>query len=229
MKTTLLAATVIASAFSAVSAQAALDFASLPGSSIEFFGTASQFQITPSTGDAAFQWNITSVGPAMGLRGAFTGGPWAYGPVTSVVPGVLETANVIGPLGNFVIDDGAGHSASGQVDWVQLSTFFSAGALNANASVNITGMQYDGSNSDLLNLVANGNGSVNMSFQFNPAMDLLQLSNGAGPYETSYSGSFAPFVAAPEPGTWMAGAFALLVLVPVALRRRGSLRILGSV
>lgn len=215
MRTTILKIAVVVSTLSAVAAHAALDFASLPGSSIEFFGTSSQFQITSSTRSSPYQWDVTSSGAATGLLGEFTGGPWSYGSVSTVSPGV-EVADVTGPLGGFTIADGAGHFATGQVNWVQVDTFFSSGALNAQATVNITGMQYDGSNSDLRNLVASGDGSVNMSFQFNPSMDLLSLTSGTGPYVTSYSGSFAPVGLVPEPGTWVAGMMALLAFVPLA-------------
>ena len=216
MRTTILKFAVVIYALSAVAAHATLDFAGLPGSSIEFFGSSSQFQIGSSTGSSPFQWDITSVGPASGLLGEFTGGPWTYGPVTSVIPGVYETANVIGPLGGFIISDGAGHFATGQVNWVQLDTLFSSGAVNAAAEVNVTDMQYNGMNSALLNLVQSGDGSVNISFQFNPSTDLMSLSSGSGPYDTSYSGSFAP-VAIPEPGTLMAGVIAF-VSIPLVSR-----------
>jgi hypothetical protein len=209
MRTIFLRIAVVVSTFSAVAAQASLDFASLPGSSLDFFGSSSQFQISPSTGSSPYQWDITSLGAASGLLGEFTGGPWTYGPVTTVIPGVYETANVTGPLGNFVIEDGTGHFATGQVNWVEVDTLLSSGALNAAALVNITGMQYDGVNPALLNLAAGGDGSVDISFQFNPGMDLLSLTSGSGPYDTSYSGSFVPSAFAPEPGTFAAGFAAL--------------------
>jgi len=212
MKRILLQTIVIGVALSATVAQASLDLSNLTDSSIEFFGSSSQFTITDnSSGD---QWKITSTGAADGLLGRFDGGPWSYGLITTSGP--VQTANVTTPTGSFTINDGSGHLATGSVNWVQVDTVFSAtGGVNAGATVNITGMTYAGLNSDLLALVAGGNGSVTLSFTFNPGKTLTDLTTGSGPYATSYSGSLS---AVPEPPTMIAGALLLLPFGASTLR-----------
>ncbi len=204
----------IGAVLSATAARASLDFANLTGSSIEFAGGGiSQFSITGPLDD---QWQITSLGPAENLLGSFNGGPWNYGPISTLLGGV-QVATVTGPTGTFSINDGHGFQATGNVNWVQLDTFLSVGGLNAAATVNITGMTYAGANTALQALVESGDGSVDLSFQFNPAESLMQLTTGPGPYDSqSYSGSFAAVV--PEPTTVVAGALLLFPLAASTLR-----------
>jgi hypothetical protein len=217
---------VIGAALSATVAQASLDIAAYPGSTIEFLGggtalTGAQFQITDSIqpdaslgGTGFAQWDITSpIGPALGLLGRFNGGPWSYGAIT--VSGVDQSANVTTPAGSFTIDDGSGYLATGSINWVQVTTHSYTGGVNAAATVNISGMTYTGPNTDLLALVAGGNGSVNLSFQFSPGETLTDLTTGSGPYATSYSGSLS---AVPEPPTMIAGALLLLPFGASTLR-----------
>ncbi len=186
-----------------------LGFEGVPGSTIQFNGSAHSFQLNNNL--AGQQWQIGYVeggvgegnGGAWDLYGWFTGGPWSYGSVT--VNGALQTATVTTPGGSFKIADGTGQFAVGNVSWVQVATLSKAGGvINADAAVNMTGLSYAGENPDLLSLVNSGLGSITLSFQFNPGKTLSQLNSGSGPYLTSYSGSLAP-VPIPEAGTVLAG------------------------
>lgn len=197
-------------ALSAMTAQAAfsLNFASMAGSTIQFNGAASAFQVNNNI--AGNQWWITSggTGAALGKPGWFGGGPWSYGPIT--VSGVDQWATVTTPGGNFTINDGAGFLATGNVTWVKVSTHEKVGGVNANLAVNISGMVYNGLNPDLQTLVAASKGEVILTFQFNPGKTLTDLTTGVGPYTTSYSGSFTPV---PEPSTILGGLGALGLLL----------------
>lgn len=202
-------ATVTQAAFS-------LDLSPIPGSQIAFYGTGSQFDITPSI-SPPWQWQITSggTGVAWGLPGQFTGGPWSYGPIT--VNGADQTASVVGPLGGLIIQDAALVNLTGTINWVEVSTSDFIGGVNAKATVNISNLLYNGANADLITLAtaAAGNGSVNLSFQFAPGMTLTALTTGNGPYLSSYSGTLTPV---PEPTTILAGALLLLPLGASTIR-----------
>jgi len=77
-----------------------------------------------------------------------------------------------------------------------VTTFFeSAGVFNAQVMVNVTGISYSGSNPDLQYLTAHQPGTMDLTFQFSPGMNLTMLSSGPGGYDTSYSGS----ISVPEP------------------------------
>jgi len=204
-------------------AQLSLNFSSTPGASIQFNGSADSFQFNPSTfaGLGGFylgtQWSVGSetggVPSALGLFGSVGNGPFNYGPIT--INGPLQTASILGPLGNLDINDGASFDLTGTVNWEQIQTSAFAGALNAALLVNVTNLKYSGSNPDLLTLVAGGVGQMNLSFQFSPGETLSQLSTGVSPFATSYAGSISP---APEPGTvgLLVVGLGVLVLARVA-------------
>jgi hypothetical protein len=190
---------VAAFAFSAAMTQGleVFNFGTMPGASIQFNGSASSFQFddNPSNGN---QWWITSesggTGTALALHGWFTGGPWSYGGIT--VNGLDQSATVNPPSATLTINDGAGHLATASVAWVDVSTYQGIGGLNANLTVDLSGLSYSGANADLLNLFSAPAGELNLSFQFNPVETLSQLSAGTGPYNTSFNGSLTPV---PEP------------------------------
>jgi hypothetical protein len=216
VKKLLLSALTIGVVVCSTSSQAALDFASLAGSQMQF-GPGSEFSITDSVfsdgalGDGAAQWQITSLGSAMGLKGAFTGGPWTFGAIT--INGAIQTANVTTTTGAFAIDDGSGNLLTGNVNWVQVFTVGAVGGLNAGATINVTGISYAGSNAALLALLSgSGNGSMDLSFQFATPESLTQLADGAT-IGTSYSGSLTA-ASVPEPATIIAG---LLLLLPLGM------------
>ena len=203
----LVLATMAGLAMSMVTSQAQLsfDFSSEAGSTIQFNGTADTFQFNDSS--PGVQWQIGNetggTGSAMYLFGAVGNGPFSYGPITQTVVGsfTIQSATVLGPLGALSINDGLGNYLTGNVNWVEIDTVNSAGAINAGLTVNVTGLAYTGLNVDLNTLVANGPGSMNLTFQFSPAKMLSQLSSGTGPYTTSYSGSISVPTTVPEPAS----------------------------
>ncbi len=218
MKSILLKTIVIGATLSATLTQAALtlDLSSLPGSAIAFGGSSSDFTITDN--GSGQQWWVTEenggTGSALALYGMFTGGPWSYGPIT--VNGADQTATVTTTTGAFEITDASSLQATGNVNWVQVSTHdLGNGGVNADVTVNISGMAYSGLNADLQTLVASGQGSVDLSFSFSTSATLTDLSTGSGPYDTSYAGSLT---AVPEPTTVIAGVLLLLPLAAGGLR-----------
>jgi hypothetical protein len=96
---------------------------------------------------------------------------------------------------------------------VQVTTHDAGGAINAGLTVNVTDLAYAGTNADLLTLVAESPGAMDLTFQFSPSETLGSLTAGSGPYDTSFSGSLS----VPEPTS--AGCF-LLGLGTLMLTRR---------
>jgi hypothetical protein len=193
-----------------------LNFAANTGSTINFAGTNNLFNF--AFGTNGFQWNITSetsgFTAATGLNGNFLNGPFNYGPITT--NGFQQTATVLGPLGNVRIYDGVGF-LNGTVDFMDVSTFFNVvGILNAEVNINLTGVSYSGGNPDLQLLNSEQPGTLDLSFQFAPGLNLGQLSSGSGPFTTSYSGSIS---VVPEPSTLALAGFGGLATL-LAIRRR---------
>lgn len=202
-----------------------LNFANNTGAPIVFNGSSDTFQFnTASSGpQAGYQWHVTTEnggGSAVGLLGSITGGPFSYGSISSTGSGItlIQTASVSGPIGNLVINDGAGFNLTGSVNLESVTTYSTTlGALNSGLLVNLTGVAYGGSNSDLIYLMAHQPGTLNLSFQFSPGQTLTTLSSGTGPYSTSYSGSLT---VVPEPSVMaIAGLSGLGVLL---LKRRNT-------
>ena len=177
-------------------------FANVVGSTIQFNGVNSSFQFNPN--GLGNDWAITSEsgqpsGSVLGLSGAFLGGPWTYGTITTSFGGMVQTANVNPLAASLSINDGAGFLATADVVWGVISTFQNSGALNASLTVNLSSLHYGGLNTDLLAFFSNPAGSLDVTFNFNPNGTLTQLSSGPGPYTAAFSGSLTP---APEPATW---------------------------
>jgi len=198
--------------------QLTLNFAANTGTALQFNGASDSFQF--SSGTNGFQWHITTESggsSALGLNGSFNSGPFHYGPITSTGSGLtlVQKATVTGPLANFIINDGSGN-LSGTVNLLDVETFATVGGgMDANLTVNLTGVTYSGSNPDLLFLKAHQPGTLDLSFQFSPGMTLTQLSTGTGPFVTSYSGSL---MVVPEPSALALAGLGGLILLH--LRRR---------
>jgi hypothetical protein len=94
------------------------------------------------------------------------------------------------------INDGVGNFLTGNVDWVEVDTYNYAGGINSDLIFNVTDMTYAGTNVDLLTLVAESPGSMDLTFQFSPGKMLSRLTTGSGPYDTTFSGSLS---VVPEP------------------------------
>lgn len=197
-----------------------LGFSALTGAALQFNGASDSFQFVPATN--GYQWHITTEtggSSAMGLNGSFNNGPFSYGPITSTGSGLtlVQQATVLSPLAQLVISDGTGN-LTGSVNFINIATFAtSGGGVNANLTVNLTGVTYSGSNPDLELLKGEQPDTLDLSFQFSPGKTLTQLSTGTGPYVTSFSGSIS---AVPEPSTLALALTGLGGLVVFHLRRR---------
>jgi len=189
-----------------------LNLGPLTGSQIVFDGNSFNFSAaSPSVGigpkgSIPDQWFISSedggaaTGSAMNLDGAFSGGPFNYGSITT--SGLFQDATV-NPLNTstLYISDGTGY-LQGTVQFFDVSTFGRAGGfVNSQVLINLMGVTYTGANPDLQFLNANQPGTVDLSFQFAAGgLTLQQLSDG-NTHSTSYSGSIS-VVAVPEPSSF---------------------------
>ena len=198
-----------------------LNFSVNTGAALQFNGASDTFQF--NNAGSGYQWHITTESggsSAVNLNGAFTGGPFHYGAITSTGSGLtlVQNATVTSPLATMIINDGTGN-LSASVNLRDVETFGSAGAgggMNANLVVNLSGVTYSGSNPDLLFLKAAQSATLDLSFQFSPGQTLTQLSTGTGPYVTSFSGSL---IVVPEPSTLALAALGGLGLVLLNQRR----------
>ncbi len=173
-----------------------LDFQGLDGTVISF-ATNSTFSFTSTNG---YQFSISSVlgglGDSVGLNGYLApGGPFTIGSITTNAG--LQSAPVTG-TSILHITDNVATDLTGTINWISIGTVNVLGVLNLSGQVNLTGITYGGTNSDLSTLAAAGSASDIVTFQFVPAKDLTQLSTTGG--QTSYSGSIT---SVPEPGTWV--------------------------
>jgi len=201
-----------------------LNFGPDIGSTIQFNGSVNTFQINNAT-SASWQWWITSGGSSanvLGDYGWFSGGPWHYGTIHT--SGDVQYADITSP-GTLTIDDGTGLGPvtgthlTGNINWGRVSTTSNQGGVNAATILNISGLNYTGSDPDLLALASSLNGSVTLSFIFNGSMTLSQLSSGSGPYNMGYSGTIT---AVPEASTLVAGAGGLGLALLIIGRARPS-------
>jgi len=219
-----------------------LDFASLQNSDIVFGGAAHNFTFLNSTpltplgaglqGPAGFaQWQITDESgsaatgsatvPGQPLLGNLDNGPFTYGMISGGPNGIYQSATVVGPAGLLDIADNFGGVLQGTVNFIDISTYGKVGGfLNDSVQVNLVNVTYNGGNPDLQFLNNNwpGGASVDLSFQFNPGMNLTQLSSGAGGYGTSYSGSIS-VTAVPEPSSLAMSALGGLGALGMGFRR----------
>jgi hypothetical protein len=184
-------------------------FSALSGANIQFNGTASTFQFNNAPSGNQFSITLPTTSSAFGLQGSFTGGPWSYDAVVDNGFTYL-TANVPSQTAVLNINDGAGHTATADVQWVQLDTFGSDGGINANAVVDLSNLSYLGSNPDLVSFFSSAAGVLSLSFQFDPGMTLSDLTSGSGPYTTSFSGTLTP---TPEPGSLLVAGLGCALLL----------------
>jgi hypothetical protein len=178
-----------------------LDFQNLDATVVDFPGN-STFSFTSTNG---YQFSISSVeggvGDSVGLNGyVHADNPFTIGAITiTPFPGGLEeeSAPVTG-TGTLHITDALATDLTSTIQWVDIETFGVAGVLDLTGTLNLTGINYSGANSDLCALAADGSAVDVVTFQFVPAESLTELANTGG--QTSYSGSIT---SVPEPGTWV--------------------------
>ena len=173
-----------------------VDFANLTNTNISFTGDGTGADFTMSkilTGSNLAGFEITS-GALSGLHGAISG-VYRYNSSDIVITGGLQTAVVslkTGPNTFTIWDsDGPGASAfTATVNWIEIYTLGTSGALNSGGAINLTGFSYSGSNATLLNFLTAGTGSLSATFQFNPGKSLTALASSTGnPKTSSYSGT----------------------------------------
>jgi hypothetical protein len=161
-------------------------------------GSGDQFWITESSG----------VGDSVGLDGYVSpGGPFTIGGITPFGSG--EQAPLTGTE-TLHITDASSVDLTGSISWVNITTLGVGGVFNLMGTINLTGISYSGSNSDLGALAFAGSAADVATLQFLPAETLTEL-KAASDLSTSYSGTIA---AVPEPGTiglGLIGAGAMIV------------------
>jgi hypothetical protein len=180
-----------------------LEFSNLNNTVVDFTGGG--FSFTSTNG---YQFKVTGItdgaGDSVGFQGYVTGSPFMIGTIVS--SSGIESAPVTG-TGTLHITDAASTDLTGTIEWLDIATVGVGGAININGMLNLTGISYLGTSSDLNTLASAGSASDVVTFQFNPAKTLTELKNTGG--STSYSGNI---YAVPEPGTIMLVAVGLLGL-----------------
>lgn len=187
-----------------------LSFANLAGTEINFGGGAFSF-----TSTAGYQFDVTGVsggiGDSVGFNGYIApGGPFTIGTITT--NGAIQSAPV-GGTGMLHITDSGGHDLMGSVQWENITTVGVGGILDLTGAINLTGLTYSGTSSDLSALAGAGSAADVVTFSFTPPETLTQLATAGG--ESSYSGTISTV---PEPGVCVLMGFGCAALM--AFRRR---------
>jgi hypothetical protein len=199
-----------------------LDIAAAAGADVAFTGTGAgaSFKFN-TTGTEDFQiTGSTGVGDSVGLYGTI-GGTFSYTKASIVTVGSLQTAPV-SASGSLTITDGSGDQLKGTVAGIDVSTFGTAGIVNLNGVINLTGVTYAGSNSDLRQLTndaAASGGIVSISFQFGSPTNLTALAGSGASNNTSYSGTITA-ASVPEPSSGVLAAMGMISLLGHRLRPR---------
>lgn len=223
-------AVVLGLAISAISAQAALNFAGI--NNVQFNANGDSFQLNPTTGSIATpQFDFT--GSGLGWKGWITGAPWAVnmaGLTTTTVGGITyQQAPVIGG-GVLNIFDGL-TTLSATVNWIQIHSISGGqGGISDSLAINLTGITYTGLNAELLALAAGHTGNLNLTFQFSGAAPNLNglFDGSSNVTQGSYSGSISGASPVPEPATLLAGALILLPFGASTIRILRKNRAAGS-
>ena len=197
---------------SVASGQGSLNFRGLD--EIQFNAAGGTFQLNPGAGSSATP-QFTFTGADSGLSGWITGAPWviSLASLTSATGGGLtyQQASVAGG-GQLNIFDGV-NTLTGNLTWQEIHLLSDGqGGLADSMSINLSGLTYTGANADLRALAVDGNGNLNLTFQFSGAAPSL-ASLFDGTTTTSFSGAIS---AAPEPST------VTLTLLPILF---GALRL----
>ncbi len=168
-----------------------LDFATIPGASLHFVGKQGNadayFEFINNAAGNAFE--ITGVhdgtnGATVGLYGNLSG-RFTIGIVTQLGP--KYTASVNG-TGTLTIRDGAADFTA-QVSWQNIYTLGATGSLNYQGTLNLSDIQYCGSNADLQGWVTDPTISVN--FTFTKPENLAQLTASGAQNSTSFAGTLS--------------------------------------
>jgi hypothetical protein len=206
-----------------------LDISSVPGSNVKFTGSGTGASFTFNNNGSGHGFTVTSssgAGDSVGLFGTL-GGTYSYTKASittiSTGPPLVQMAPVLTSGGLLTITDASLHSLSGTIVGLNLTTTGSTGGVNANGSINLTGVSYTGTNTDLTQLkneASTGGGVVTLSFQFTSSKSLTDFTANHAVNKTSYSGSIA---SVPEPSSLALGCMGALGVIGCVLRRRKAL------
>jgi hypothetical protein len=198
MKMNLIAAVIAAGmTISVAMGQDTLNFRGIED--VQFNAAGDTFQLDPVAGSSTTP-QFAFTGADGGLTGWISGGPWVVNlaGLTSATGGGLtyQQASVAGG-GQLNIFDGV-NTLTGNLSWLQIHLLSDGqGGLADSLAINLTGMIYTGANADLRALVIDGNGNLNLTFQFSGgAPTLTGLFDGTT--TTSFSGAIS---GVPEPPT----------------------------
>jgi hypothetical protein len=200
---------VIALASTAHATSISFNYASVVGADISFAGN-STFTFAPAVNN--FQIGLTTgsagTGSANALFGEITG-TYTIGAVSG------NTASVTG-TGTFVIHDGLGNNLTATLTWLDITQEGIGDVVNVSGDLNMSNVQYLGSNVDLKKFVTlgQGNGYNGLTAQFVPGQSINTLKTTAE--TTSFSGTAT---AVPDGGTTIA-LLGLGLLGVEALRRK---------
>jgi hypothetical protein len=197
-----------------------LNFSEVGGALIVFNGDSNSFTFAPTA--PAAQFSITSVvdGVSAGtvndtgsMSGVFT-----LGSITSPAAG-LEVAPVNG-AGVLTINDGAGQSLTANLTFGTISSFGTGGTINLQGAVNLTNIQYVGTDVNYLAFAAANNGIETITFQFTSPTSLTQLTADGTTTSTSFSGSITAAATSVPDGGATAVLLGLSLLGVAAVRRK---------
>jgi hypothetical protein len=215
--TTALAAALVCAAVSS-RANIVLNYVSTQNSEISF--TSSGFSFINTVNSSSPTLLITGAGgtpspggDSVGDLGSITGGPF-------VITSINGAQGTVAGSGTLTISDGKGHNLTGSVSWSTIGQMGAGNILNLNGIINLSSINYTGSQSDLKTLASSTAGIEAVSFSFAGSMpSLAQLQ--AGGIADSFSGQISSASPVPEAATLIAGA---LLLLPLGLSAAQRLR-----
>ena len=203
--------------FSAITSSATitLDFSSSPGATLAFGGMslgAGNFGFTASSTPPA-QFHIVSSSSDGSAEVGDTGYITPTFTIGTITGSGSQTAPVTG-TGTLTINDGTPNLFTATISWFIIQSQSTQVKLNPGLAVNLSNIQYSGSQPDLRSLATIGTATDYLTATFVPAVNLSTLDGGATYSTTSWSGTIT---AVPEQSTSLAAAFLGLLLASSAI------------